>query len=55
MPQTTALPPAILLMGPTASGKTACALALAPRQWKRLIRPHLAKWQATRPAQDTGA
>ncbi|WP_298603448.1 tRNA (adenosine(37)-N6)-dimethylallyltransferase MiaA [Zoogloea sp.] len=29
MPQTTALPPAILLMGPTASGKTACALALA--------------------------
>jgi alkane 1-monooxygenase len=24
----------------------ACALALAPRQWKRLIRPHLAKWQA---------
>ena len=28
MPQTTALPPAILLMGPTASGKTACALAL---------------------------
>ena len=29
MPQTTVLPPAILLMGPTASGKTACALALA--------------------------
>ena len=29
MPQTSALPPAILLMGPTASGKTACALALA--------------------------
>ena len=29
MPQTTALLPAILLMGPTASGKTACALALA--------------------------
>ena len=29
MPQTPPLPPAILLMGPTASGKTACALALA--------------------------
>lgn len=29
MPQTLPLPPAILLMGPTASGKTACALALA--------------------------
>ncbi|MCA0184546.1 MAG: tRNA (adenosine(37)-N6)-dimethylallyltransferase MiaA [Proteobacteria bacterium] len=29
MPQTSPLPPAILLMGPTASGKTACALALA--------------------------
>ncbi|NML28667.1 tRNA (adenosine(37)-N6)-dimethylallyltransferase MiaA [Zoogloea dura] len=29
MPQTPLLPPAILLMGPTASGKTACALALA--------------------------
>ena len=28
-PASTALPPAILLMGPTASGKTACALALA--------------------------
>lgn len=31
MPQTTPLPPAILLLGPTASGKTACALALAHR------------------------
>ena len=30
----------------------ACALALAPRRWKRMIRPHLARWQA---AQDTGA
>jgi tRNA dimethylallyltransferase len=29
MPQTPPLPPAILLMGPTASGKTACALAVA--------------------------
>jgi tRNA dimethylallyltransferase len=29
MPQTKHLPPAILLMGPTASGKTACALSLA--------------------------
>lgn len=28
-PASTALPPTILLMGPTASGKTACALALA--------------------------
>ena len=28
-PASAALPPAILLMGPTASGKTACALALA--------------------------
>ena len=33
----------------------ACALALAPRRWRRLIRPHLARWQAARPAQDTGA
>ncbi|RTL26358.1 MAG: tRNA (adenosine(37)-N6)-dimethylallyltransferase MiaA [Rhodocyclaceae bacterium] len=31
MPQTQPLPPAILLMGPTASGKTACALSLAQR------------------------
>lgn len=31
MPQTNLLPPAILLLGPTASGKTACALALAHR------------------------
>jgi len=31
MPQTAHLPPAILLLGPTASGKTACALALAQR------------------------
>ena len=31
MPETTPLPPAILLLGPTASGKTACALALARR------------------------
>ncbi len=31
MPQTSPLPPAILLLGPTASGKTACALALAQR------------------------
>ncbi len=31
MPQTSPLPPAILLLGPTASGKTACALALAGR------------------------
>ena len=30
MPQTPPLPPAILLMGPTASGKTACALAVGP-------------------------
>ena len=30
-PDTTALPPAILLMGPTASGKTALAIALAQR------------------------
>lgn len=29
MPQSSLLPPAILLMGPTASGKTACALTLA--------------------------
>lgn len=33
----------------------ACALALAPRRWRRLIRPHLARWQAVHPAQDTGA
>ncbi|WP_079436820.1 tRNA (adenosine(37)-N6)-dimethylallyltransferase MiaA [Zoogloea sp. LCSB751] len=31
MPQTQPLPPAILLLGPTASGKTACALSLAQR------------------------
>ena len=29
MPDSASLPPAVLLMGPTASGKTACALALA--------------------------
>ncbi len=29
----------------------ACALALAPRQWKRRIRPHLARWQADHAAQ----
>ena len=31
MPQTPPLPPAILLMCPTASGKTPCALALTRR------------------------
>jgi alkane 1-monooxygenase len=30
----------------------ACAIALAPRIWRRAIRPHLANWRETRP-QDT--
>ncbi|NHB76690.1 alkane 1-monooxygenase [Rhodobacter calidifons] len=28
----------------------ACALALAPRTWRRAIAPHLARWRETRPA-----
>jgi alkane 1-monooxygenase len=28
----------------------ACALALAPRTWRRAIRPHLDQWRNTRPA-----
>ncbi len=28
----------------------ACALALAPRTWRRAIGPHLARWQRSRPA-----
>ncbi|MFN3992780.1 MAG: alkane 1-monooxygenase [Tabrizicola flagellatus] len=36
----------------------ACALALAPRAWRRAIAPHLARWRETRPssaAPDTAA
>lgn len=36
----------------------ACALALAPRTWRRAIAPHLARWRNTRPAdtpRDTSA
>jgi alkane 1-monooxygenase len=31
----------------------ACAMALSPRLWRRAIRPHLARWQANHPPQDT--
>ena len=31
----------------------ACALALAPRLWRRAIAPHLARWQDSRPADTT--
>ncbi|MGL4236273.1 alkane 1-monooxygenase [Tabrizicola sp.] len=52
--------PALHLPGPDQAPRLpwpmplACAMALAPRVWRKAIRPHLAAWRETRP-QDTAA